>query len=345
MRRWFLCILSLFLLHIGFSQNKAIVSFKQDTALMGTNVPLYIDLFVPQDVSLSSFDLSIFKSAQLVTDTIIPDAPAADINITDYGSWQDVNGNEVLEPQELLWKAKGSGRGLVFQNQLQIKFWEPGVFQMPDIHFPLTNGDTLIAKGDRITIGVEALSEPLDSLGLAPIKPIIPEDLLWKDYFKSILPILIVLLALLLVWVIIRTGLFRKKEKAAEIPEIIIRPAHEIALERLTDLENQQLWQKGEIKRFQTEITHIIREYLENRYGILALESSTSEIIHQLKPLGFNMELKQKLQDILLMADLVKFAKAKPPENIHQQFMDYAVSFVKTTKQTELSEESNEEEE
>src|SRR5210317_1161561 len=232
MKRVLLSILTFFFLHFGYSQNKAIVSFKQDTALMGSNVSLFIDLFVPHDVSLSSFDLSDFNKVQIITDTIIPDAPSADIDISDFGNWQDVNNNELLEPQEILWTAKGSGRGLVYQNQIQIKFWEPGIFQMPDMIFPLTNGDTLLAKGDRITIGVEALAEQPDSMGLAPIKPIIPEDLLWKDYIKSILPIVIPLLALLLVWIAIRTGIFRRKEKEEEIPEIMIRPAHEIALER-----------------------------------------------------------------------------------------------------------------
>lgn len=345
MKKWWLIISSVFVFQFGFSQSRAIISFKQDTALMGTSVPLYIDLFVPKDVRLNNFDLEQFKQILPSVDTIVPDAIPADLEITGYGSWQDVNGNMQIESQELLWTPKGSGAGIIYQNQLELKFWEPGIFQLPDMYFPLTNGDTLVAKGDRITIGVEAITEPLDSLGLAPIKPIIPEELHWKDYLKSMLPILIPFLALVLVWMIIRSGILKRKEKAEELAEIIIRPAHEIAFERLAALDKKQLWQKGDFKSYQSEITHIIREYLENRYNILALESSTSEIIQQLKPLGFSAELKQQLQGILLMADLVKFAKAEPPENTHPQFMDYAVGFVEKTKKTEQSEPLNEEEE
>jgi hypothetical protein len=339
------CIAILFSWHFGLSQNRAVVSFKQDTALLGTDITLYVDLFIPKNVSLNPLDLSQFRQIEWVSDTIITEAPPADVNFTDFGFWQDVNGNDLVESNEMLWKAKGSGQGLVYQNQLQLKFWEPGIFQMPDISFPLSNGDTLTAPGDRITIGVKALTEPLDSMGIAPIKPIIPEDMMWKDYLKTLLPVIIPVFALLLVWILIRSGLLRKKKQENEEEELIIRPADEIALERLAILDKKELWQKGEIKAFQSEITHIIREYLENRYGISALESTTSEIIHQLKSLGFDMGLKQKLQDILLMADLVKFAKAEPPENIHQQFMDYAVSFIQTTKDISDPEKSNDEEE
>ena len=127
----------------------------------------------------------------------------------------------------------------------------------------------------------------------------------------------------------------RNKKKQEEIipePVIIKRPAHTIALEKLDNLDDAKLWQKGQIKEYQSELTFIIREYLENRYDMPALESTTDEITKALRKRDFNKEDETDLQNILQIADLVKFAKATPAEELHQQFLDRAYGFVKKTK-------------
>jgi len=85
------------------------------------------------------------------------------------------------------------------------------------------------------------------------------------------------------------------------------------------------------VKEYQTELTYTIREYLENRFGIQALESTTGEINKSLKEVDFDQKHTTNLNNILHIADMVKFAKAKPDETIHQDFMEKARSFVKDT--------------
>ena len=137
----------------------------------------------------------------------------------------------------------------------------------------------------------------------------------------------------LIIWWLMRRG---QKQSEAPIPPPVIRPAHEIALEQLSLLRHEELWQKGEIKSYQSRLTDIIREYIERRYNVLALESTTFEIIAFLKDKNISTELKTKLREMLEVADLVKFAKAKPPENIHEKLMDDAVNFVKTTRERSI---------
>jgi len=135
-----------------------------------------------------------------------------------------------------------------------------------------------------------------------------------------------------------------KRKKRATQEKVIIeiaRPAHEIAQEKLDTLKEKALWQQGQIKEYQSELTHIIREYLENRFEIRALESTTDEIARDLKDKGLDDGDKKKLSDILQIADLVKFAKAKPDVNIHDEFFNDAVDFVLRTK--EIKQEKNEE--
>jgi hypothetical protein len=125
----------------------------------------------------------------------------------------------------------------------------------------------------------------------------------------------------------------RKKKKPEEkIIEIPI-PAHEIALKELSALQSKKLWQAGKIKTYQSELTHIVRAYLENRYNILALESTTGEIIKEVNSLGVSPTLVETLDEILNVADLVKFAKARPEASIHQAFMEKAEEFILETQE------------
>ena len=113
------------------------------------------------------------------------------------------------------------------------------------------------------------------------------------------------------------------------------------ALSALTQLRTQQLWQKGEIKEYQSRLTYIIREYLENRYEVSALESTTDEIVKNIRSANIDLTDIDSLKRILQVADLVKFAKAKPDESIHDTFMDEAEEFVTRTKLTPTIEEEN----
>ncbi|MBK7480262.1 MAG: hypothetical protein IPI69_11465 [Bacteroidales bacterium] len=94
---------------------------------------------------------------------------------------------------------------------------------------------------------------------------------------------------------------------------MVKEPAHVIAFRELELLRDEQLWQKGETKRYYTRLTEIIRQYLENRYGVNSLELTTSETLEALLKTGFKKnELYKRLRSVLNQADLVKFAKYKP---------------------------------
>ena len=114
--------------------------------------------------------------------------------------------------------------------------------------------------------------------------------------------------------------------------EVEQRSAHEIAIEQLQALRAAQLWQKGAVKEYQSRLTRVIREYLENRYEVNALESTTEQILQELKQVDFNSDWKDKLREMLQMADLVKFAKAEPPADFHGRMLDNAEAFVRATQ-------------
>ena len=86
---------------------------------------------------------------------------------------------------------------------------------------------------------------------------------------------------------------------------------------------------KDKAKDYHTELTDIVREYIENRYGIIAMELTSDEILRSYSGLNLGSASTDMLRQILNLADMVKFAKAKPLANEHSLSMTNSYAFVK----------------
>ena len=196
------------------------------------------------------------------------------------------------------------------------------------------------AKRDTIftqNIPLEVEVPPTDSV-LADIKPIIEEPVVWQDYIPEMAIAAIVLLAVWL-WFFIRRA---KAKKELPPPPPVVIPPHEIAFNKLKALREQKLWQQGKVKEFHSQLTYIIREYLEKRYNVQALEQTTDEILAQMKGIRLSDSLTAKMTTLLQTADLVKFAKAEPPSDYHDNALALGEEFVLATKEVVLPIEKNE---
>jgi hypothetical protein len=129
--------------------------------------------------------------------------------------------------------------------------------------------------------------------------------------------------------------LTRKKVVPIFVEKVIKRPAHEIALEALQAVENEKLWQQGFVKKYYSEVSDIIRTYIENRYNVIAMELTTDEILYHFNRGQINTEAKDKLTQLLKLSDLVKFAKVQPLPNEHDLCLTNAYSFIQLTKAKE----------
>lgn len=168
-------------------------------------------------------------------------------------------------------------------------------------------------KIDVNTVAVDTLKQPLYE-----IKAIQNEPYTFEDYKKYIWWGLGVLLAIILIGLLIRY--FLRNRKSDEKETLI--PPYELALKRLSELDEKQLWQKNRIKQYYVELTDIVRTYIERELKVPALESTTDELLTSIE--DFNMsssslnipkETIDKLNKLLKEADLVKFAKFKPLVN------------------------------
>jgi len=129
---------------------------------------------------------------------------------------------------------------------------------------------------------------------------------------------------------------FKKKEPLIKIPQKLADPPHIIALRELDALKEKKLWQNNHIKKYHTELTDIIRKYIEARFNIQALEMTSYEIIQALSNEKYISDKNiSELRQTLIIADFVKFAKAQPLPDENDLSIRHAYQFVNETKPTE----------
>ncbi|WP_232520892.1 BatD family protein [Flagellimonas nanhaiensis] len=153
------------------------------------------------------------------------------------------------------------------------------------------------------------------------IKPLIQVE---RSYAKLWMTLLWVFLALLIVGGLLYWFVFRKKPLTEEEKEALL-PPYDRALLELKKLENSRYLIQDEYKKYYSELTGIVRSYLEEDVNVSALESTTSQLITKLEMLKDAGELNleddtiEQFQKILQTADLVKFAKSKPALTVAEQ--------------------------
>lgn len=153
------------------------------------------------------------------------------------------------------------------------------------------------------------------------IKPLIEVD---KSYAKIWKWLLWIILGLLLVGGLVYWFFLRKKPLTEEEKEALL-PPYDRALLELKKLENSKYLIHDEYKKYYSELTDIVRSYLEEDVHVSALESTTGQLIAKLEMLKDAGELNledetiTQFEKILRTADLVKFAKSKPSTSVAEQ--------------------------
>jgi len=250
----------------------------------------------------------------------------ADFVMVDKAGWLDQDGDGVYNSEESKWEVKSVNGKTLLEQSFSYRLWDPGanIFLTPAVVYR-DGGEPQVFSSETqmkaFVIPPRGAAAAIDSLQIAPIKNIISEPRNLGDYMVFFVLLGVALLIGLIYYLYTRYFLKAQQEKEVEEEQVIVLPPHIQALQKLSRLGTEKLWQSGEVKKYQSELTYIIREYLEGRYSIAALESTTAEIVSQLKTSLKDPAHRDSLQRILQVADLVKFAKAKPDESIHESFL------------------------
>lgn len=248
------------------------------------------------------------------------------IDAFDYEALENQENMEVLDARRL--DKTGEGGSQISTLNIRLIFWEEGRYTIPPVVITYTeNEKQQQLRTDSTSIVVRTMDVASDTARLMPIKDIIEEPMTLRDYA----PYLVALAALVIAGLLIY--FFRQNRKAGAAPA---RPPRRTTLralmmERLNDLAEEKRWQKGDIKGYHSELTYQARFYLERRYGIRALESTTDTIVQHLRGSALTDDQVQTLRQLLQTADLVKFAKAEPEVAIHEEAMARFRQFIRDT--------------
>lgn len=230
----------------------------------------------------------------------------------------------VLPPENIAKQTEWQSDGQFLNATLTALFFDADTLQLPPLAVTFRNGDTLFTQ--PLQVIVQATPSPDDLNDMATIKDIHRESTLWTDYLPWILGGLGVMgLLFLLFW------LAKRQKEAKILSRSIELPPHELALKKLEVLAQKQLTSKGFVKEHYAELTFILREFLEKRFGIPALESTTEETLFHLGNLEFSTEQSLALKNLLEQADLAKFAKIIPPESFHTAALETTKTIIQET--------------
>lgn len=174
-----------------------------------------------------------------------------------------------------------------------------------------------------------------DKLGVHDIKGILQPPFVWQDYLVYILGGLFILL--IIGAIVLGIYMYKQKKKKGYFfkPEVI-KPPHIIALSALDHVKVEKLWQQGREKEYYTEITDILRKYIEDRYHVNAFEKTSDEILSIINNFTESDSSYDSLKQILKLSDLVKFAKYKPYPDENDLSLVNAYLFVNQTKIEEI---------
>ncbi len=226
---------------------------------------------------------------------------------------------------------------LALRQEHIITAWDEGFFPIPPMEIiTIAHEDTLIFETEPLLLEVSGIEVDMAE---APkdIKPIFSMPIT----FRELLPYVLGALALAaLIWLLVRyvrrPRALEQKPGIWEKPDI---PAHIAAISSLESLRNKKLWQKGKVKLYHSELTDILRMYLEKRFRINALEMTSGEILNHMQQKFGNNEKPDQLGQILKLSDLVKFAKYQPEASQNENALELAIQFVKETIPKETTEE------
>jgi hypothetical protein len=270
------------------------------------------EIFIGEQVKVEfSIDLSVNQSVVFpqIGDTIIGNV-------------------EVLEKSEVIDQKDESGNKTGKIQTIYITSFDSGFYAIPPFKF-LVNGSPQFTEAFLLTVKNVVVDT---TKGINDIKENIEEPFNMLDYLKVYWPYIAGGLTLfaIIFYLIYYFVIKEKKPKALVVKTEKVRPLDVLTIEALENLRSKNLHKTPEqLKAYHTELTDIVRDYIEKRFALNAMEKTTDELLHGLRITDINTTSKEKLKRVLLLADLVKFAKEKPHAEENENSINYAIEFVK----------------
>ena len=240
----------------------------------------------------------------------------------------EIRDYQVYDPQ------KKAGRILDKVDYI-ISTFDVGEFEIPPVaigYFIPPDSTEIVLKTESIKITVESV-KPSEEGDIQDIKFPWEIPFNWKPVIIwGMIGFVVILLIVILV-----IHLRKRKRGESILPRKIEipRPPHEVAYEELQKLAESDWLEQGQFKIYYSEVSEIIRRYIEGRFDVIALELTSTEVLEQLSSDSLPDEHFSLFEKFLDCCDLVKFAKYIPVEKENEEILQIAFEIVDRTKWVE----------
>ena len=192
-------------------------------------------------------------------------------------------------------------------------------FEPGEHYVKLSPDDSLLLT----VLDVEVDTTSAEIRDIAPIEKV--PYTFWEIFRWVLLALVLAAIALVVWWIVTHRQHVQQVLGLAD--PVDTRTPYERATQTLEALREKRLWQAGKAKEYHTELTDIVRRFIEESTGIRATDMTSDETLEAVQNADWQVD-SSLLRGIFTTADLVKFAKSEPLPHEHEASLDQAVRFV-----------------
>ena len=311
----FILLITLFFLGFNSSKAASSVTARMDSVnlLMGKLTTLYLEIVQNQN---EKGHLTIFENPERNSEYIGICGDSVELRTTYKADTVNLGSDKIQ-----------------INYQIPMQAFDSGTYRLPEFVFVIGKDS---AFSNHLTFNVIPVNVTANDpiAGFARIAE--PEGKRFYDWIPDwILDFWWIFLIIALAICAFLYGLrnYKKEGKILPVSKPLPSP-YEEAINKLNELKAKKLWEQGLEKEYYTQLTDILRNYLERRFGINAMEMTSRQIMERL----YESDVKDKrdyIRQILRVADFVKFAKVRPLPADSIESFENAVKFVEETKPVE----------
>ena len=241
-------------------------------------------------------------------------------NLNDLKNWKTFKDSlgkfEIISSSEI--DTIQTDSGWILSQVYTITHWDSGTFYIPSF-----------SMEEQISDSIEIYINTIETLKEGDIKDI-KQPINTPVSFREVLPYILITLLFILTSLLVYYYL-KNRKKTIKVEEKIenIIPPFRIALDMLYKLKDKNLLKQNEVKEYHSQISEILRRYIENGLALKAMELSSNEIISSLKQQRIDTV---SIEKVFRISDLAKFAKFQPLEIENKECLEMAIFFVEQTK-------------
>lgn len=223
------------------------------------------------------------------------------------------------------------------KNTYRVQAFDTGYIMLPPAMF-VSENDTNLSVNPVVFVISPEVEELIKNNSINDSEGAVNMDSGWYDFLPDFITDAIAKYWywILIGFVIIAGGVcaYLIYSKRLKIPFLAKKEElpYDAAIRQLRELKNQQLWEKGQDKEYYTRLTEILRSYIDGRFGISAMEMTSSQLLDTLEEDANLHTFVDELKPLLELSDFVKFAKNRPSADLNVDSFNRTYRFIEETK-------------